>query len=115
MRRALWLTALIVVCSAARAASAQEIGWQEAVARLAQERTLAETCVALLKKHGNAGAINRGRLGNDRFSPSGTDGSKSAFLQRRVSANLTRSIRSVRWRLARARQATHPDVEGHEP
>jgi hypothetical protein len=64
MRRALWLMALIVVCSAAWAASAQDIGWQEAVARLAQERTLAETCVALLKKHGhgNAGAIERGRL-----------------------------------------------------
>ena len=64
MRRALWLMALIVVCSAAWAASAQDIGWQEAVARLAQERTLAETCVALLKKHGhsNAGAIERGGL-----------------------------------------------------
>jgi hypothetical protein len=32
------------------AAAAQDIGWQEAVARLAQERTLAETCAALLKK-----------------------------------------------------------------
>jgi hypothetical protein len=48
MRRALWLMALIVVCAAAWAVSAQDIGWQEAVARLAQERTLAETCVALL-------------------------------------------------------------------
>jgi hypothetical protein len=62
MRRALWLMALIVGCSAAWAVSAQDIGWQEAVARLAQERTLAETCVALLKKHGNAVAIERGRL-----------------------------------------------------
>jgi hypothetical protein len=62
MRRGLWLMALIVGCSAAWAVSAQDIGWQEAVARLAQERTLAETCVALLKKHGNAGAIERGRL-----------------------------------------------------
>jgi hypothetical protein len=63
MRRALWLTALIVG-SVAWAVSAQDIGWQEAVARLAQERTLAETCVALLKKHGqkNVGAIERGRL-----------------------------------------------------
>jgi hypothetical protein len=62
MRRALWLTAVIVVCSAAWAVSAQDIGWQEAVARLKQERTLAETCLALLKKHGNAGAIERGGL-----------------------------------------------------
>jgi hypothetical protein len=64
MRRALWLMALIVGCSVAWAASAQDIGWQEAVARLKQERTLAETCVALLKKHGrgNAGAIERGQL-----------------------------------------------------
>ena len=62
MRRALWLMALIVGCSAAWAASAQDIGWQEAVARLQQERTLAEKCVALLKRHGNAGAIERGQL-----------------------------------------------------
>jgi len=64
MRRALWLVAPIVGCSVAWAVSAQDIGWQEAVARLAQERTLAEKCVALLKKHGhrNAGAIERGQL-----------------------------------------------------
>jgi hypothetical protein len=62
MRRALWLMALIAVCSAAWTASAQDIGWQEAVARLAQERTVAETCVGLLKKYGNAGAIDWGRL-----------------------------------------------------
>lgn len=67
MRRALWLMALIVVCSATWAASAQDIGWQEAVARLAQERTLAKTCVALLKKygHGDDAAIDRGRLAYD--------------------------------------------------
>jgi hypothetical protein len=65
MRRALWLMALIVGCSVACAVSAQDIGWQEAVARLAQERTPAETCVALLKKYGNAGAIDRGRLAYD--------------------------------------------------
>jgi len=64
MRRALWLMALIVSCSAAWAASAQDIDWQEAVARLRQERTLAETCVALLKEHGKkiTGAIERGQL-----------------------------------------------------
>ena len=41
---------------------ALEVNWQEAVARLAHERTLAVTCVALLKKHGDASAIDRGAL-----------------------------------------------------
>ena len=38
------------------------IGWQEAVARLAAERTRAETCAALLKKHGDDDAISRGAM-----------------------------------------------------
>ena len=38
------------------------IGWQEAVARLAGERTRAETCAGLLKKHGDGAAISRGAL-----------------------------------------------------
>jgi hypothetical protein len=42
--------------------TAPEITWQEAVARLARERTVAETCAALLKKHGDAAAIARGAL-----------------------------------------------------
>jgi hypothetical protein len=62
MRRALWVLALIVGCSVAWVTSAEDIGWQEAVARLKQERTLAEKCVALLKRHGDADAIERGRL-----------------------------------------------------
>jgi hypothetical protein len=41
---------------------AQEINWQEAVARLARERTLAETCAALLKKYGDDAARDRGSL-----------------------------------------------------
>jgi len=41
---------------------AQGINWQEAVARLAQERTQAETCARLLKKHGAAAAVDRGAL-----------------------------------------------------
>lgn len=41
---------------------ARDIDWQEAVARLAQERTQAETCVRLLKKYGNATAIDHGEL-----------------------------------------------------
>ena len=39
---------------------AEDIGWQEAVARLAYERTIAETCVKELKKYGDKAAISRG-------------------------------------------------------
>ena len=39
---------------------AEGIGWQEAVARLAYERTKAETCVKELKKYGDKAAISRG-------------------------------------------------------
>jgi hypothetical protein len=38
------------------------VGWQEAVARLARERTLAENCARLLKKHGSSAAIASGSL-----------------------------------------------------
>ena len=43
------------------AAFAEEIGWQEAVARLAYERTKAETCVKELKKYGDKAADKPGR------------------------------------------------------
>ena len=39
-----------------------EVTWQEAVARLARERTLAETCAALLKRNGDTAGIARGVL-----------------------------------------------------
>ena len=39
------------------AAIAEEIGWRGAVARLAYERTKAETCVNELKKYGGEAAI----------------------------------------------------------
>ena len=39
-----------------------KISWQEAVARLARERTVAETCAGLLKKHGDSAAIAHGAL-----------------------------------------------------
>jgi len=44
-------------------AEARPIGWQEAVARLAAERTRAETCAALVKHLGDAAAKVRGELG----------------------------------------------------
>jgi hypothetical protein len=42
------------------AAFAEDIGWQEAVARLAYERTKAETCVKELNKYGDQAAKSRG-------------------------------------------------------
>ena len=45
---------------------AAEIGWQEAVARLAYERTKAETCVKELKKYGDKAAIDRGEVAYDK-------------------------------------------------
>jgi hypothetical protein len=50
---------LLGVC-AISVAFAEDIGWQEAVARLAYERTKAETCVKELKKYGDAAAKSRG-------------------------------------------------------
>jgi hypothetical protein len=56
---ALCVLALSVGCGLAHA---EGIGWQEAVARLAHERTRAETCVRLFKTYGDAGALSRGDL-----------------------------------------------------
>ena len=56
-----WLP-LFLMCWAGPALSAQTINWQEAVARLAQEREQAVTCAGLLKKHGDAAALDRGSL-----------------------------------------------------
>jgi hypothetical protein len=41
---------------------ADDIGWQEAVARLAYERTQAETGVKALKAYGDQAAITRGEI-----------------------------------------------------
>lgn len=51
--------AFLVGCGLAQA---EGIGWQEAVARLAHERTRAETCVRLLKTYGDEVALSRGDL-----------------------------------------------------
>jgi hypothetical protein len=42
---------------------AEDIGWQEAIARLAYERTRAETCARALKAYGDPAAIQRGEIG----------------------------------------------------
>src|SRR5215469_2013018 len=59
--RCLW-TFLAVVVAGTAAAHAQDINWQEAVARLARERTLAETCAGVLKKYGDPVAIERASI-----------------------------------------------------
>lgn len=58
-RHALTLLALLLAASTGQAAS---IGWPEAVSRLAEERSKAELCVALLKGHGDKEQISHGRL-----------------------------------------------------
>ncbi len=66
MPRVAWLLLVsLAVAAAATPLRAQEINWQEAVSRLAGERTLAERCVGLLKKYGSAAAVDRGSLAYD--------------------------------------------------
>jgi hypothetical protein len=63
MPRVAWLLLVsLAVAVAATPLRAQQINWQEAVARLAQERTRAETCVVWLRKYGDAAAKDRGAL-----------------------------------------------------
>jgi hypothetical protein len=50
----------LITAAAPEGRAAGAIGWQEAVARLARERTFAETGAAILKKYGDAAAIDRG-------------------------------------------------------
>lgn len=57
----LWFAAAFLLATSATG-RASEIGWPEAVSRLAGERSRAEVCVALLKGHGEAQQISRGHL-----------------------------------------------------
>jgi hypothetical protein len=52
MRRLRGAISVLAACVIS-AAIAEEIGWEEAVARLAYERAKAETCVKELKKYGD--------------------------------------------------------------
>jgi hypothetical protein len=54
----IWIVACLGVGGLAQAE--QPIGWQEAVARLAGERTKAETCARLLKQYGDKAAVAQG-------------------------------------------------------
>src|SRR5205807_5292158 len=58
--RHLLLLLSVLACALATGAHSAGIGWPEAVARLAQERSKAETCVASLKAHGTSEQISRG-------------------------------------------------------
>jgi hypothetical protein len=57
-----WIAIAIVGVMALGSAKAADIAWPEAVDRLAHERSLAETCAASLKGHGDAQQILRGEL-----------------------------------------------------
>lgn len=63
-RGAVHVWTLLVLLVPAEFAISQPAGvaWPEAVARLAGERAKAETCVALLKGHGDQAQISRGQL-----------------------------------------------------
>jgi hypothetical protein len=60
----LLLLVLVALVSMPGFAWAQDISWPDAVARLAAERTRAETCVRLLKQYGSkdAAALSRGEI-----------------------------------------------------
>jgi hypothetical protein len=64
MRRGLRhiFTSLALLVSITPGISAEEIGWPEAVGRLAGERTKAEICAALLKGYGDSDQISQGQL-----------------------------------------------------
>jgi hypothetical protein len=57
-----WWLILLAAGLVATALRAEEIGWQEAVARLLQERGQAELCARALKKYGTKGEIARGEV-----------------------------------------------------
>ena len=58
-----WLApTFLAVVVAGTALHAQDINWQEAVARLAREQAQVEICASVLKKHGNPTAIERGSI-----------------------------------------------------
>jgi hypothetical protein len=52
--------ATVLLCPAALVA--EGVDWQTAVARLAAERTRAEACVGILKRHGDPAQVSRGEL-----------------------------------------------------
>src|SRR3954447_11404707 len=56
------LGCVLALLAIATIGHAEEIGWPEAVSRLARERYIAETCVSVLKATKNDTQIDRGRM-----------------------------------------------------
>ncbi len=63
LRIRVWILCLLLAGVVPAVAQAEAIGWPEAVARLAGERTKAETCLDVLKTYGDGVQIARGRFG----------------------------------------------------
>jgi hypothetical protein len=53
---------VLFILAAFELGHAADIGWPEAVGRLAGERSKAETCIALMKRYGNEAQVSSGRL-----------------------------------------------------
>jgi hypothetical protein len=60
-----YASALALLIVLVRIGHASDIGWPEAVARLTEERSKAEICVASLKGHGNADQVSQGHVAYD--------------------------------------------------
>src|ERR1700738_466723 len=60
--RHIWTTLAPLLSMAPGISRAADIGWPEAVGRLAGARTRAETCAAVLKGYGDEQQISRGQL-----------------------------------------------------
>ena len=60
--RHIWIALILLISIATGICRAADIGWPEAVGRLAGERSKAENCAALLKGHGDKQQISRGEL-----------------------------------------------------
>src|ERR1700730_8677391 len=60
--RHIWTAIAPLLSMAPGISRAADIGWPEAVARLAGARTRAETCAAVLKEYGDEQQISRGQL-----------------------------------------------------
>ena len=60
--RPIWTALAVLISIASGISRAADIGWPEAVGRLAGERSKAETCAALLKGYGDQQQSSRGQL-----------------------------------------------------
>ncbi len=61
-RACFWVAVALIGAIAPGWAKPPDIAWPEAVARLAHERSLAQTCAGSLKGHGDAQQISRGEF-----------------------------------------------------